>query len=66
MTIVRNISKGHVDNLFDLGVIKKTGGGGRGGGGRILPWKIRLKNDAKNHLEIICIFFLSHTFGFLD
>lgn len=32
MTIVRNISKGHVDNLFDLGVIKKTGGGGGGEG----------------------------------
>ena len=28
MTIVRNVSKGHVDSRFDLGVIKKTGGGG--------------------------------------
>lgn len=43
MTIVRNISKGHVDNLFDLGVIKKTGEGGEGGRGQNPP----MENTAK-------------------
>ena len=43
MTIVRNISKGHVDNPFDLGVIKKTGGGGEGGRGQNPP----MENTAK-------------------